>query len=81
MVQRRVPVCGSEPIIASIMPKQAAVRPRSGALPESTDTIEMPNTASASSSGEPMNRMSGRTSGSAMAIRAAPKRPPMSADI
>ena len=81
MVQRSVPVCGSEPIMASIMPKQAPVRPRSGALPESTDTIEIPNTASARSSGEPMNRINGRTIGSVTAIRTAPKRPPMSADM
>ena len=81
MVQRRVPVCGSEPIIASIMPKQPAVRPRSGELPESTATIEMPNTDSASNSGEPMKRISGRTIGSATAMSTAPKRPPMSADI
>jgi hypothetical protein len=35
-------------------PKQPAARPRSGALPDSTATMEMPNTANASSSGEPM---------------------------
>ena len=54
MVQRSVPDCGSVPIIASIMPKQAKVSPRSGALPDRTATIEMPNTANASNSGEPI---------------------------
>ncbi len=81
MVQRSVPDCGSVPIIASIRPKQAAASPRSGALPDSEDTIEMPNTAIASSSGEPMNRMIGRSSGSEMPIRKAPNRPPISADM
>ena len=38
----------------SIRPRQAAVRPRSGALPDSTATIEMPSAAKASSYGEPM---------------------------
>ena len=37
MVQRSVPVCGSEPIIASMTPKHAIVTPLSGALPDSTD--------------------------------------------
>ena len=54
MVQRSVPDCGSVPIIDSIMPKHAAVSPRSGALPERTATMEMPNTATPSNSGEPM---------------------------
>ena len=81
MVQRSVPVCGSEPIIASIMPKQAAVRPRKGALPDSTDTMEMPKTASASSSGEPMKRIMGRMMGRVTPISTAPKRPPISADM
>ena len=81
MVQRSVPDCGSVPIIDSIMPKQAAATPRSGALPDSDATIETPNTEIASSSGEPMNRMTGRISGSATAISAAPNRPPISADI
>ena len=54
MVQRSVPVCGSDPIIASRMPKQAQVRPRSGVFPDSTATIEIPNTAMARSSGDPM---------------------------
>ena len=44
-VQRSVPDCGSVPIMRSIMPKHAKVSPRSGALPDSTATIEMPNTA------------------------------------
>jgi hypothetical protein len=81
MVQRSVPVCGSDPIIASIMPKQAQVRPRNGVLPDSTATIEMPNTASERSSGEPTNRMKGRTTGSRAAITAAPNKPPIIADI
>ena len=81
MVQRSVPVCGSEPIIASIMPKQAAVRPRNGALPARTETIEMPNTARPSNSGEPMNKMRGRMIGSVMPMSTAPNRPPMSADM
>ena len=54
MVQRSVPDCGSVPIMRSIMPKQAKVSPRSGALPDSTATMEMPNTAMPSNSGEPM---------------------------
>jgi hypothetical protein len=54
MVQRSVPDCGSVPIMRSIMPKHAKVSPRSGALPDSVATMEMPNTAMASSSGEPM---------------------------
>jgi hypothetical protein len=69
------------PIIASIMPKQAAVRPRSGALPDSDETIEIPNTAIASSSGEPMKRMTGRSNGNDTPISAAPNRPPISADM
>ena len=81
MVQRSVPVCGSDPIIASIMPKQAQVSPRNGVLPDSTDTMEMPNTASDKSSGEPTNRMKGRTTGSSAAISAAPNSPPIMADI
>ena len=44
MVQRSVPVCGSDPIMASRIPRQAQVSPRSGVFPESTATIEMPNT-------------------------------------
>ena len=54
MVQRSVPDCGSVPIMRSIMPKHAKVSPRSGALPDKTATIEIPNTAIASSSGEPI---------------------------
>ena len=53
MVQRSVPVCGSEPIMAIMMPRQPAATPRNGALPDSTATIEMPSTENANSSGEP----------------------------
>ena len=80
-VQRSVPVCGSVPIMASIMPKQAQVRPRNGALPDSTATMEMPNTASARSSGEPMKRMNGRITGSVSPISTAPNKPPIMADM
>ena len=53
MVQRSVPVCGSEPIMAIMTPRQAAATPRSGALPDSTATMDIPNMENASSSGEP----------------------------
>ena len=62
-------------------PKQAMVRPRNGVLPDKTATIERPNTARASSSGEPMNKIIGRTIGSTTAINTAPNKPPISADI
>jgi hypothetical protein len=42
------------PIIAIITPRQPATTPRSGALPLSTATIDMPKTEKASSSGDPM---------------------------
>ena len=80
MVQRSVPDCGSVPIIDSIMPKQAAQTPRSGALPDSVDTIEMPKTEIASSSGEPRYKMTGRKIGRLIPIRNAPKMPPIIAD-
>jgi hypothetical protein len=48
-----VPVCGSDPIIAIMMPRQPAAMPRSGALPDSTATIDTPSTENANSSGEP----------------------------
>ena len=38
---------------ASIKPRQPAQTPRSGALPDSTATIDMPKMEKASSSGEP----------------------------
>ncbi len=53
MVQRSVPVCGSEPIMAIMMPRQPAATPRNGALPDKKATIDMPKTENASSSGEP----------------------------
>jgi hypothetical protein len=53
-VHRCVPVCASSPTIDNMTPKQPAARPRSGALPDSTATMERPNTANASNSGEPM---------------------------
>ena len=81
MVQRSVPVCGSVPIIAIMMPRQPAVRPRSGALPDSTATIEMPSTEKASSSGEPMNSMTGRRIGMVIASSNAPNTPPISDDM
>ena len=81
MVQRSVPDCGSVPIMRSIMPKQANVSPRSGALPDSTATMEIPNTAMPSNSGEPIKRMIGRMTGSATAIKAAPNSPPIKAAI
>ena len=81
MVQRSVPDCGSVPIMRSIMPKQANVSPRSGALPDSTATMEIPNTAMPSNSGEPIKRMIGRMIGSATAIKAAPNSPPIKAAI
>ena len=55
--------------------------PRSGALPESTATMEMPSTEKASSSGEPMNSMTGRRMGMLMAISTAPNTPPISEDM
>jgi hypothetical protein len=76
-----VPVPGSGPTIASIKPNEAAAMPRSGVLPESTATIEMPNTESASSSGEPTASTSGRSSGIDTAISAAPNSPPSSEDM
>src|ERR1051326_9589021 len=81
MVQRSVAVGGSEPIMASIMPKQAQVSPRNGVLPDNTEPIERPNPASASSSGEPTKRIKGRTTGKSAAISAAPNKPPISADM
>jgi hypothetical protein len=52
-VQRSVPVCGSDPIMAIMMPRQPAAIPRNGALPDSTATMDIPNMAKASSSGDP----------------------------
>jgi hypothetical protein len=69
------------PTIASIRPKQAALRPRKGVLPDSVETIEMPNTAIARSSGEPMKRMIGRSNGNETPISSAPNRPPIIADM
>ena len=76
-----MPVCGSVPIMAIRMPSPAATRPRSGVLPESTATIEMPSAEKASSSGEPRNSMIGRKSGRVTAIRKAPKMPPIMDDM
>jgi hypothetical protein len=76
-----VPVCGSVPIIAIMTPRHPAVIPRSGALPDSTATMEMPSTEKAKSSGEPMNSITGRKIGMLMAISSAPKTPPMSEDM
>ncbi len=81
MVQRSVPVCGSVPIIAIMMPKQPAVIPRKGALPERTATMEMPRTEKASSSGEPMNSITGRRTGMLIASSSAPNIPPISEDM
>ena len=81
MVQRRVPVCGSVPIIAIMTPKQPAVSPRSGALPDSTATMDMPRMEKASSSGEPMNSITGRRIGMLIASSSAPKMPPISEDM
>src|SRR5215470_9060701 len=64
-----------------MMPTQPAVRPRSGALPESTATIDMPRNEKASNSGEPRNNMTGRRIGIETAIRKAPNTPPMSEDM
>jgi hypothetical protein len=76
MVQRSVPVCGSEPIIASMTPKQAIVTPFNGALPDRTATVDSPKTDSASISGEPKDSISGRNTGMATAISKEPNRPP-----
>jgi hypothetical protein len=54
--------------------------PRSGALPDNTATMEMPSTAKARSSGDPMNSITGRRIGMLMAISSAPKMLPMSED-
>ena len=67
--------------MAIITPKQAAVRPRNGAFPDNTATIDMPRSEKASSSGEPRYRMIGRITGMATAMSRAPKTPPSKADI
>ena len=69
------------PIIAIMTPRQPAVIPRSGALPDKTATIEMPSTEKASNSGDPMNSITGRKIGMLMAINTAPKTPPISDDM
>ena len=76
-----MPVCGSVPIIAIMMPKQPAVSPRSGALPDRTATMDMPSMENASSSGEPMYSMTGRRIGMLIASSSAPKMPPISEDM
>ena len=55
--------------------------PRSGALPDSTATMEMPSTEKARSSGDPMNSITGRRIGMLMAISMAPNTPPISDDM
>ena len=63
------------------MPRQPAVIPRSGALPDRIATIEMPSTEKASNSGDPRNSITGRRIGIEIAIRNAPNTPPISEDI
>ena len=81
MVQRSVPVCGSVPIIAIMTPRHPTVTPRNGALPDRTATMEMPRMEKASSSGDPMNSMTGRRMGMLIASNSAPKMPPIRDDM
>ena len=67
--------------MAIMTPRQPAVRPRKGALPDRTATIEMPSTEKARSSGEPMNSITGRRIGTEIASSMAPKTPPISDDM
>jgi len=73
-----VPLCAREPIIAIIRPSPAAVRPLSGARPESVATIDMPNKVNARSSGEPIDSINGRRIGMLTARTIAPTMPPAS---
>jgi hypothetical protein len=76
-VQRSVPVCGSEPIMAISRPTQAAATPRMGEEPDSTATMDRPNTEKDRSSGDPRYSMTGRRMGMETASSKAPKIPPI----
>ena len=56
----------------------APMIPLMGWLPDSTPTIDMPNTASMNSSGEPKANTSGRAMGMMRVRTAAPINPPIS---
>ena len=77
-VQRSVPLSEREPIIETIRPSPAAVRPLSGARPLSVATMERPNSVNARSSGEPIASRIGRSTGMLTASTTAPTRPPAS---
>ena len=80
-VQRSVPLSEREPIIEIIRPRPAAVRPLSGARPDSVATMERPNSVKARSSGEPIASSTGRSTGMLMASTIAPIRPPASEEV
>ena len=73
-----MPLCAREPTIEIISPSPAAVRPLSGARPDNVATIDMPNSVKASSSGEPIDSISGRSTGMLIASTTAPTMPPAS---
>ncbi len=63
-------------MVAMSNPMQAAARPLSGAPPLSVATMDRPNTQIASSSGVPINNMTGRRIGTLTASSRAPSNPP-----
>ena len=75
-----MPLSEREPIIDTIRPRAAAVSPLSGARPDRVATMDRPNSVKASSSGEPIESSTGRSTGMLSASTTAPTRPPASED-
>ena len=71
-----MPVCGSVPTNETSSPNAAAHNPRSGDDPDSTATMDRPNTARPSISGEPKDSIKGLRMGMLTASRKAPNTPP-----